>query len=121
MQLCRYKVIISGAVLAFVSVLSAGSGRAEVKTQTIEYKQGDAVLEGYLAYDDALQGKRPGILVVQTWSGIGDYIRMRTEMLAKMGYVAFAPDIYGKGVRPKPPKDTAAEMTVATRPRRSGA
>lgn len=116
--MCRLKMIISGAALAFVAVLWTGGARAEIKTQTIEYKQGDAVLEGYLAYDDALQGKRPGILVVQTWTGIGDYIRMRTEMLAKMGYVAFAPDIYGKGVRPKPPKDTAAEMAkyIGNRP-----
>jgi hypothetical protein len=57
MRLSRAKMmmIMSGAV--------ASSVRAEVKTETIEYKQGDAVLEGYLAYDDALQGKRPGIAV----------------------------------------------------------
>jgi dienelactone hydrolase len=118
MRLSRAKMMImSGAVMA-LAVLLASSVRAEVKTETIEYKQGDTVLEGYLAYDDALQGKRPGILVVQTWTGIGDYIKMRTEMLAKMGYVAFAPDIYGKGVRPRPPKDTAAEAAkyVGNRP-----
>jgi dienelactone hydrolase len=114
MRLSRAKMMImSGAVMA-LAVLLASSVRAEVKTETIECKQGDAVLEGYLAYDDALQGKRPGILVVQTWTGIGDYIKMRTGMLAKMGYVAFAPDIYGKGVRPRPQKDTAAEAAKYT-------
>ena len=118
MQTCRLNRCISGAALALTALLWTGGARAEIKTQTIEYKQGDTVLEGYLAYDDALSGKRPGVLVVQTWTGIGDYIKMRTEMLAKMGYVAFAPDIYGKGVRPKPPKDTAAEMAkyIGNRP-----
>ncbi|MBC7961729.1 MAG: dienelactone hydrolase family protein [Steroidobacteraceae bacterium] len=73
---------------------------ASVKTKIVEYKQGDATLEGYLAWDDAKNAKRPGVLVVHEWTGINDHIRQRTEMLAKLGYVAFAADIYGKGIRP---------------------
>ncbi len=74
---------------------------AKVQTQTVEYKDGDTVLEGYLAYDDSFQGKRPGILVVHEWTGLGKYAKSRAEKLAKLGYVAFAADIYGKGVRPE--------------------
>jgi dienelactone hydrolase len=81
--------------------LFAGRADAKVKTQLVEYKQGDAVLEGYLAYDDALKGKRPGVLVVHAWMGLDDNAKRRAEMLAQLGYVAFAADIYGKGVRPK--------------------
>jgi dienelactone hydrolase len=103
------KPIVVCALLGFFGP-GIGAANAEIKTQVIEYKQGDTVLEGYLAYDDAVQGKRPGVLVVQTWTGIGDFIRKRTEMLARMGFVAFAPDIYGKGVRPKPPVESKAEM-----------
>ncbi|HUO58943.1 MAG TPA: dienelactone hydrolase family protein [bacterium] len=74
--------------------------RAELKTQVVEYKQGGTTLEGYLAYDDAVKGKRPGVLVVHEWNGLGSYAKHRAEQVAKLGYVAFAADIYGKGVRP---------------------
>jgi len=72
---------------------------AAIHTENVEYKQGDTMLEGYLAYDDAIKGARPGILVVHEWWGLNDYARKRTEQLAQLGYVAFAADIYGKGNR----------------------
>ncbi len=75
---------------------------AEIKTEVIEYKQGNTVLEGYLAYDAKLAARRPGILVVHDWLGVGPFVKGRAEELAKLGYTAFAPDIYGKGVRPGP-------------------
>ncbi len=84
------------AVALGASVASAG-----VRTKVVEYKQGNTALEGYLAWDDAVQGPRPGVLVVHQWMGLTDYERMRARELAGMGYVAFAVDIYGKGVRPK--------------------
>ncbi len=88
--------------LFFLSSLILGStAKAEIHTEFIEYKQGDTVLEGYLAYDAKLAAKRPGILIVHDWMGLGAYSKGRAEMLAKMGYTAFAADIYGKGVRPK--------------------
>lgn len=70
-----------------------------IKTQTIEYREGDTVCEGHLAYDDAKSGKRPGILVAHEWGGCGEYMHNRCKMLAEMGYVAFALDVFGKGVR----------------------
>ncbi len=72
-----------------------------IKTQLIEYRQGDTVCEGYLAYDDAKPGKRPGVLVAHEWNGCQEYMHKRSEMLAELGYVAFALDIFGKGVRAK--------------------
>jgi len=92
-----------------MAIMTPVIASAELKTETIEYKQGDTTLEGYLAYDDAHAGKSPGVLIVHDWNGLGDYARHRTEMLAKLGYVAFAADIYGKGVRPTNPKDAGAE------------
>ncbi len=74
---------------------------ATIQTKTVDYRQGDTVLEGFVAYDDAIQGKRPGVLVVHQWMGLTDYEKHRAEMLARLGYVAFCADIYGKGVRPK--------------------
>jgi dienelactone hydrolase len=83
---------------------------AKVKTEIVEYKQGDVVLQGYLAYDESLTGKRPGILVVHDWLGLSEDTKMRAEMLAGLGYVAFAADIYGKGVRPKNAQEAQAEV-----------
>lgn len=74
--------------------------QAELIQKTVEYKDGQVILEGYLSYDDAFQGPRPGILVVHEWNGLGHYVKGRADQLAALGYVAFAPDIYGKGVRP---------------------
>jgi len=80
---------------------AALSVSAAIRTQTVEYKQGDATLEGFVAYDDAIKGPRPGVLVVHQWLGLTDYEKHRAEMLAQLGYVAFCADIYGKGVRPR--------------------
>ncbi len=83
--------------------------RAAIHTETVEYKQGDATLEGFVAYDDAIQGKRPGVLVVHQWMGLTDYEKHRAEMLAQLGYVAFCADIYGKGVRPQNTAEAGAQ------------
>jgi dienelactone hydrolase len=56
-------------------------------------------LEGYLAWDDSLEGERPGVVVVHEWYGLNDYAKRRARMVAELGYVAFAADIYGKGMR----------------------
>ena len=74
-----------------------------IRTETVEYREGDTVLEGFVAWDDAISGPRPGVLVVHQWMGLTDYEKKRCEMLAGLGYVAFAADIYGKGVRPANP------------------
>jgi dienelactone hydrolase len=87
----------------------AGTAEAKVITETVEYRQGDTVLEGYLAYDDATVGTRPGVLVIHEWTGLGDYVKMRVVQLAHLGYVAFAPDIYGKGIRPATAEAAARE------------
>ena len=78
---------------------------AKIHTEVVNYKAGDADLQGFLAYDDANAKPRPGVLLVHDWMGVGDYAESRATQLAEMGYVAFAADIYGKGVRPAGPKD----------------
>lgn len=85
---------------------------AAIHAETVEYKDGDAVLEGYLAYDDAVKDVRPGILVVHEWTGLGPYAKRRAEQLAGLGYVAFAADIYGKGIRPNNPDDAAKQAGI---------
>lgn len=96
------KTVLSGLLLLTLMVASAS---AEVRTDRIEYRHGDAVLEGYLAYDDALAGKRPGVLVVHEWWGVNDYAKQRAVQLARLGYIAFALDMYGKGIVTTDPKE----------------
>jgi dienelactone hydrolase len=93
-------------LLALVPVLgSARPAAAAVKSELVTYKQGKQELEGYLAYDDAVAGKRPAVLVVHNWMGVGDSARASADKLAAAGFVAFAVDIYGKGVRPTTPAE----------------
>lgn len=90
-------------------ILTSIAASAAIHTETVEYKDGDTALEGYLAYDDANSLQRPGVLVVHQWMGLTAYEKKRCEMLAQLGYVAFACDIYGKGVRPKNAQEAAEQ------------
>ena len=94
-----------------LSVLLMGitlSGQAALVTEAVEYNAGDTRMKGYLAYDDATEGKRPGVLVVHEWWGHNDYARSRAEQLAGMGYTALAVDMYGEGKVADHPKDAGA-------------
>ena len=91
-------------------LLTAGSVQAKLVTQPVAYTHEGVQLEGYLAYDDAAAGKRPGVLVVHEWWGLNDYVRGRAEQLAEMGYVAFALDMYGKGRMTDHPDQAGAWM-----------
>ena len=94
------------AILSVVLVCCSAA-RAEVVTKSIDYKHGNVQLQGYLAYDDAIQGKRPGVLLVHEWWGLNDYAKGRARQLAELGYVAFALDMYGKDVIAKDREEAA--------------
>jgi dienelactone hydrolase len=93
--------------VAAAALVQAGTAQAAMKTQWIDYKQGDTVLSGYLVYDDAVPGRRPAVLMIHDRSGFSQDTIADAEMIAKLGYVVFAEDIFGKGVVPK----TVPEMT----------
>lgn len=99
-------------VFAFVLAIMS-SASAEVTTKVVEYKDGDTVLEGFVAWESTAAGKAmPGVLVVHQWTGLTDYEKGRCKQLAELGYVAFALDIYGKGVRPANPQDAGKQAGV---------
>jgi dienelactone hydrolase len=75
--------------------------KAEIHTEAVEYKQGNTLLQGFVTYDDKLAAKRPGVVIVHDWMGVGPFAKTRAEELAAMGYTAFVADIYGKDVKPK--------------------
>lgn len=101
--------------IAVAAIVAAGAARAEVKTRAVEYRQGDTVLQGFLAYDDAVQGKRPGVLVVHEWWGLNQHARNAATRLAKAGYVGFALDLYGKGKVTTHPQDAKAFAAEASK------
>lgn len=90
-------------VVAGLSVFVSGA-RAALVEKAVTYEQGGVTLEGFHVYDDAVAGKRPGVLVIHQWTGLTEYEKSRSRMLAEMGYNVFAADVYGKGVRPQPPE-----------------
>jgi len=81
--------------------------QAKVITQDIDYSVEGTRMKGYLAYDDRIEGTRPGVLVVHEWWGHNDYARKRARMLAELGYTAFALDMYGDGKTASHPSDAA--------------
>lgn len=95
--------------------LFAAQAQAALVTKEVTYQaEGDsAKLTGYIAYDDAKEGKRPGVMVVHEWWGHNAYARKRAEMLAELGYVALAIDMYGDGKKAEHPKDAKAFMMEA--------
>jgi dienelactone hydrolase len=91
-------------VLASAAVVTLN---AKLVTKPLAYEHAGVKLEGYLAYDDekAKPGmKAAGVLVIPEWWGLTDYPKSRAEQLAKLGYVAFAADMYGVGVVTDDPK-----------------
>ena len=100
--------------LALVGLCSIGSAWAEIKTKNITYQDVDVTLKGLLAWDDARDGKRPGILVVDEWWGLTDYAKNRARQLAAAGYVAFAADMYGDGKTTNDPKQAGKWMKQVT-------
>lgn len=104
---------LSAPLVALLVGLVAVGARAELKTEEVSYEVDGESFTGYLAYDDAVEGKRPGVLVVHEWWGHNAYARKRAEMLAELGYTGFALDMYGSGKSTTHPKEAQAYMQEA--------
>lgn len=98
--------------LLALSLCCFGSAvQAAVQGKEVSYEAGGTTLKGYVAYDDAIKGKRPGVLVVHEWWGQNEYARKRARMLAELGYTALAVDMYGDGQVVDNPKDAGRLST----------
>jgi dienelactone hydrolase len=109
MSYSRRGLLAVGAALASTGLLRSRPAQAAVTGKDVDYRDGAADLQGFLAVQDAAKDKRPGILVMHTRRGLGDFIKERTEALADLGYVAFAADFFGKGLRPVADKDAQVQ------------
>jgi dienelactone hydrolase len=99
--------------VAVLSLLAFVPASAKLVTTPVDYTDEKGTsLHGYVVHDDAVEGKRPGVIVVHDWRGLTDYTRHRCEMLAQLGYIAFAADIYGKDLHDKGPAEWGGEATI---------
>src|SRR5439155_3881752 len=103
-----------GLAMAAV-LLSLAPRNVNVKTREIEYRQDGTVLQGFVAWDDAARGKRPGVLVVHEWWGHNEHARNQARRLAEAGYVGFALDMFGKGKVTTHPQEAQAFVSEVTK------
>ena len=103
-------IVIAAILLSLPLVASAA-----IQTREVEIKQGGTVLKGFVAWDDAAAGRRPGVLVVHEWWGHNDHVRTQARRLAEAGYVAFALDLYGGGKVAAHPDDAQKFMMEAVK------
>lgn len=95
------KIPVRVPFVMLMVAMSCSAAPAEIQSKTVEYADGDSQFVGYVAWDSArVANESPGVLVVHQWMGLTDYEKRRCRELAALGYIAFALDIYGKGVRP---------------------
>ncbi|HET7834058.1 MAG TPA: dienelactone hydrolase family protein [Gallionella sp.] len=99
-------------LLVSLFCLATSAAQAAVIADEVTYKANGTTLKGFLAYDNAIKGKRPGVLVVHEWWGLNDYTRKRAIMLAELGYTALALDMYGNGKHAEHPDDAAKFSAV---------
>jgi dienelactone hydrolase len=108
--------LILAAILMGVTAMAM----AEIRTEEVTYSGGGVEMKGFLAWDDSVEGQRPGILVVHEWWGHNEYPRTRAKMLAELGYTALALDMYGDGKTADHPKDAGSFMTEVIENMESG-
>lgn len=111
------KRTVPGLFAAVLTCLVGGSAQAEIKTQWIDYKEGDTPLRGYLAYDDSIAGRRPGVLLVHRYDGMSELTLQNAELYARQGYVVFAADIYGRDVHLKSTPEFQAQSAIFNKDR----
>jgi dienelactone hydrolase len=106
------RLVAAARSAALVSIFAASNARAEIVTQYVDYADGATELSGFLAYDDAIEGPRPGVLIIHNRAGMTGKARADARMFAEQGYVAFSADMFGKGIVPA----TVPEMQALTGP-----
>jgi len=101
-----FKIFLGPLLLAVVFVacnnqepktVAAAADSSGIKEENIAFTADSANLNAFVVYNDSVKGKRPAVIVIPEWWGLNDYPKMRARMLAKLGYVAMALDIYGDG------------------------
>jgi dienelactone hydrolase len=93
---------------AVCAVVIAAKAQAAIKEEPVTYQDGVTTMKGFVVYDDAVQGKRPGVVMVHEWWGITKHIRNEAQKFAEQGYTAFVADMYGDAKTADNPKAAGA-------------
>jgi dienelactone hydrolase len=99
------KYLTVSVLLLCIGLITACKEKPDIRGEPVEYVSESVVMKGFLAYDNSISGKRPGVLVVHEWWGHNEYARSRARMLAELGYTALAVDMYGEGRQAQHPDD----------------
>lgn len=94
-------------LMVILGLVASNYVLAEIVQQEIQYQHDGTVMHGFIAFDNAITGERPGVLVIHEWWGHNAYTRKRALMLAELGYTALAVDMYGDGKTANHPEDAA--------------
>jgi dienelactone hydrolase len=95
-------------IAALLALSIASPALAAIKEESVTYKDGETTMKGFIVYDDASQGKRPGVIIVHEWWGITNHIHAEARRMASWGYTAFIADMYGDARTADNPKDAGA-------------
>ena len=101
------RMSIAAALLGLALSVPAA---AAIKEEPVTYKDGDTTMKGFVVYDDAKKGRRPGIVVVHEWWGVTKHTRAEARRFARQGYTAFVADMYGDAKSADNPKDASGLM-----------
>lgn len=102
--------MLKQTALALLGLLMGAAAHAAVKEEPVTYKDGDTTMKGFIVYDDAKKGRRPGIVVVHEWWGVTKHTRAEARRFARQGYTAFVADMYGDAKSADNPKDASGLM-----------
>lgn len=106
--------VIKNIFIVVTLLFCISSASAAIRGETVTYHAGDTVLKGYISFDDTITGKRPGVVLVPDWWGIGKFVRKRADALAKLGYTAMVMDMYGNGKHAGPASEASQLMNTFT-------
>jgi dienelactone hydrolase len=113
--MCSLSVAVKSVTLSIIVALVASTtASAEIRTKSVNYKDGQLTLKGHLVWDSSQSGPRPGILVIDEWWGLTDWAKNTAKEFAAAGYVAFAADMYGDGKITDDPKTAGLWMKAVT-------
>jgi len=92
------KIILTSMIFMGISSIGRSTNPApDIKVVNVSVNVSGVSYKAYIAYDENVKGKRPGVLVIPEWWGLNDYPKMRARKLAELGYVAMALDVFGDG------------------------
>lgn len=113
MRILLRSIFVFSLIAGFAITAAHAQAKKAVKIvgEEVTYTENGTTLKSYVAYDAGKNGKRPVVIVVPEWWGVTEYTKRRARMLAELGYIAIATDMYGDGKVAADPKQAQEYAT----------